>query len=120
MDLPIRNINEQTVEKSLKLFRIVNYIGQIEQPITRFNEEYGLDNLNGLTLWRPISMTRYVKMFLQSINDVMLENLKQDLTSTKTFSILTDGSTDTGVIEEEIIFDTFVRYGIQQTQLLTV
>ena len=47
----------------------------------------------------------------------MLEDLKQDLTNTTTFSILTDGCTDTGVIEEEITFVNFVSDGIQQKQI---
>ena len=49
------------------------------------------------------------KQFIEPIERIWIEDLKLDLKNCGKFSALTGGSTDSGVIEEEIMFMKYIQ-----------
>lgn len=116
----VRNADAQTLERLLKLFRSAYYIGLNEKPLSAFASLCKLQQLNGVKLGSTYLNDHGCKNLIAAIKDVITHDLKADLNNSAVFSVLTDGSTDTGVIEEEIIFVKYFKDGLQQTRFLTL
>ena len=90
-------IPEHVEEKLRKLFRTAYYIGSEGRPFTEFSSLIALQNLNGASLGETYANPHKCKEFLESFNSIYKERLNAALSNASFFSILCDGSTDSGV-----------------------
>ena len=120
MDMAIYNMTTDTLDKLEKLFRTAYYLAITEQPMSRFQQACELQNMNGAVLGETYANDASCKMFLHAINETMVNDLVADLHNSSTFSLLTDGSTDSGIIEEEIMFVKYMKGGVQTTKFLSI
>ncbi|KAJ8014476.1 hypothetical protein DPEC_G00040630 [Dallia pectoralis] len=84
------------------------YIAKQEQPFTQFPELYGLINRTGGTLPESYNSDKACARFICNIYDVEREKLMEKLKKAKHFSIMIDGATDGGTIENEAVYIRFM------------
>ncbi|TDH03546.1 hypothetical protein EPR50_G00164600, partial [Perca flavescens] len=84
------------------------YIAKEEQPFTQFPELHGLINRTGGTLPDSYNSDKACARFICNIYDVEREKLMEKLRNAKHFSIMIDGATDGGNIENEAVYVRFM------------
>ena len=81
------------------------------RPFTDFVWQAKLDKKKVLILGDTYISDKYCKKFIEAIADVERQKIKDLLMSANYVTILSDGSTDTAVIEEEIVYIRFAVKG---------
>ena len=120
MDRALRLMNQQTIVKLEKLMSTAYYITLTQQPFSRFKSLCELQKINGCDLGDTYLNDGGCKNLISAIDTVMTQDLINDLNTSKVFSLLTDGSTDSGVIEEEIMYVKYVNEGQVHTKFMTL
>ena len=76
---------------------------------------------NGVNEYKSYRNDRAAAGFNDAIGDVIRDSLAKDLAKARYYSLLTDGSTDAAVIEEELVYVLIVdNYGYPKIKLLSI
>ena len=78
-------------------------------PFTKYEALCELQQLNGLVLGDNYFSRKACARFVQSIAEDIKGDLRSSNKNSRCVSILSDGSTDKGIIEEEIVYVRFVE-----------
>ena len=78
---------------------------------SKFQPLIELQEKNSLSLGKNYHNIMCCKMFVRSIAGSISHSLDNDLESARFVSYLSDGSTDSGIIEQEIIYTRYVKNG---------
>ena len=90
-------------------FNTTYYVLKKERPFTDYPDLLNLQNKNGLKkLGANYATPDASAYFADCIRKVMREDLKTILTKANYFSVLSDGSTDSSVTEQETIYILFM------------
>ena len=120
MDKYLRAMPDSVRENMVKLFRSAYYIAYQNKPFSDFSQIGELQNLNGAALGNTYLNDHKCREFIDAINHMFKEELKTVLSNAHMFSVLCDGSTDSGRIEEEVFYVRFVRNGEPETRFLAL
>lgn len=120
MDRLLRAIPADAQPRLEKLFRSAYFVAFHNKPFSDFGIMGELQNLNGANLGSTYLNDHKCKEFINAIDDMFREEMKTVLTNSRMFSILCDGSTDSGTIEEEVFYVRFVRNGEVDTRFLAL
>ena len=102
-----KQLYEKEDETIAKKFKTAFYISALERPLDDYESLCTLQKLNGVELGETYLTRSACTDFIDHISSVMKEDLAEKLKGCHFFSVMLDGSTDLGVIEEVIIY---VRY----------
>ena len=102
-----KQLYEKEDEKMEKKFKTAFYISALERPLDDYESLCALQKLNGVELGETYLTRSACTEFIEHISSVMKEDLADKLKECNFFSLMIDGSTDHGVIEEAIMY---VRY----------
>ena len=102
-----KQLFEKEDEKMEKKFKTAFYIAALERPLDDYESLCSLQKLNGVDLGETYLTRSACTDFIDHISSVMKDDLKDKLMDCNFFSVMIDGSTDHGVIEEAIMY---VRY----------
>ena len=91
-------------EKVEKKFKTAFYISALEQPLDDYESLCTLQNLNGVELGETYLTRSACTAFIDHISSVMKDDLAHTLKACNFYSLMIDGSTDHGVIEEAIMY----------------
>ena len=100
-----------TEEEGLrKLFNTVYYIAMKGQPYTDFEYLVNLQVLNGTEFHLPLYINKEAcRDFIQNIADFLFdEEITKKLHKLNFIGLLCDGSTDKSIVEQEVIYITFM------------
>ena len=89
-------------------------------PFTKYEALCELQELNGLVLGDNYLSRKACARFVQSIEEDIKGDLRSSIKNSRFVSIHSDGSTDKGIIEEEIVYVRFVQNGQPYTKLVSV
>ncbi|KAM9808826.1 zinc finger protein 862-like isoform 1-T1 [Syngnathus typhle] len=120
MNVAMRHMTAGVREKLRKLFRTAYYIGKRQLPFSHFAPLCQLQELNGVTLGETYINDHPCKNFLSIIDKCLKEDLAEELNSANAVSVMPDGSCDSGVIEEEIVFVKYLCGGVPVTDFLSL
>ena len=98
--------------KSLNVkFNCAYYLAKQERPYRDYSDLLSLHEKNGVGVGKSYLHDRAAANFTFHIAEVTRESLKTDLANANFYSVLNDGSTDSGVIEQELIYVLFLNHG---------
>ena len=109
----ITRMHEKTRKVIKNHFSTAYYLSKNEKPFSDFPKLLDLQELNGLDVQKGYRTDRAAAVFVDFIAESMKLPLKKCLIKVKAkyYSILQDGSTDTSVIEQELIYVLFLYEG---------
>lgn len=97
----LTSIPEATNDRLLRLFRTAYYIAKNGRPFSDFKGLCELQNLNGANLGQTYLNDHKCAEFVEAISDHIKDALCTILTDGRSFSLMCDGSTDSGKINIE-------------------
>ena len=100
----LATLNEQDLERTKKKFQIAYYIAKEELPIVKFSTMLDLEERLGVDVGTAYCNNNSGGVFIDYINESIAEKLKQKLAKAHFYSVLTDGSTDSAMSENEAVF----------------
>ena len=101
-------------------FSIAYYLAKNEKTFSDFPELLDLQELNGLDVQKGYETDRAAAVFVDFIAESMKLPLKECLMKVKYYSVLQDGSTDTSVNEQELIYVLFLYKGRPILKFLSI
>ena len=124
MENGIHEMNEVSDSKrhqeAQKLLHTVSTCVKEHMGFTKYEALCQLRKLNGLELGDNYLNRIACGRFVGYIADDLKMELKSDINNCRFVSILSNGSTDKGILEEEIIYARYVKDGVPHTQLVSV
>ena len=113
-----RKADEKNSEVYEKLFNTAYYVASENEPFAKFPKLCALQTKNGLNFGTNYLNDKGCKMFLTSSSEVLRGDVSKELENVRFISILGDGSTDKGIIEQELVYVRLVdSKGQIQTKL---
>ncbi len=105
----ILKINQAQQEVLKKLFRTAYYVAKSELPLAKFSSLCQLQKANGLDLGSTYLNDHACREFIGAIAQTSRDQIEKEIQESRFLSILADGSTDTGIIEQELVHVRYVR-----------
>lgn len=90
-------------------FNTVYYLAKLERPFSDFPQLLSLQQKNGVKQFENYKNDRAAAKFCDATGKTLKDDLVKDLVDAKYYSLLTDGSTDSGVLEQELIYVLFLN-----------
>ena len=111
-------MNEKTMDSLKFLFNSAYAVAKKEKPLAEYERLVEVQSKNGLLLGDNYLSSNAAKCFITSISDTIKQDFVNDMLKAPYVCILTDGSTDSSVIEQEVILIRYVQSGIPTTKQL--
>ena len=106
----LSSMHRAQLYKMDKLFHTAHAIAKKGRPFTDFVWMCEHDEMKGIDIGNTYRNHTQARTFIGFIATVERQKIQKEFTNAKFFSILSDGSTDSAVIEEEIVY---VQYAVQ-------
>ncbi len=90
-------------------FNTVYYLAKLEHPLSDFRQLLSLQQKNGVKQFENYKNDQAAANFCDVTGKTLKDDLVKDLVDAKHYSLLTDGSTDSGVLEQELIHVLFLN-----------
>ena len=123
-DTPIGRGLIKMGEKDLETLRIcfnsAYYQVKQECPFSDYPNLITLQHKNGIKKFQSYKMDRAAVVFTDCIAEVKKEDLIKAISTSNYFSLLTDGSTDSAVIEEEVLYLLFLNEGKPEIKFFSI
>ena len=117
----LKKMTEQEGELLKNRFNSAYYLSKNERPYSDFEELLELQEKNGATHHKGYRNERSAANFVDTCGQVLKDNMVQDLLNAKYYSILMDGSTDSSVTEQELIYILFLsKNGIPEVKFFSI
>ena len=91
-------------------FNTAYYLVKQERPFSDYPTLLKLQCKNGVKEFQCYKNDRAAAGFTDIVGDIIKESLVKDLNNARYYSLLTDGSTDAAVIEEELVYVLLVNH----------
>ncbi|XP_071835235.1 zinc finger protein 862-like [Apostichopus japonicus] len=91
-----------------KLTEIAYFLAKEEIAFKKFPAHVQQEMRHGVKLRGAHLNEKGCREFTECINDAMVEDLKNKIKNTAFYSVLTDGSTDSGILEKELTYILFL------------
>ena len=101
----IKNMCAEDKNACRVLFNSAYYLAKQERPFSDFPNLLKLQEKNKMPGIKACYRNdRACDNFIDSIGKVIKENISKDLAKARYFCVLSDGSTDTSILEEELVY----------------
>ncbi|XP_077980195.1 E3 SUMO-protein ligase KIAA1586-like [Glandiceps talaboti] len=114
----LQSMNTATIDKLSKLFRNAHALAKKSRPISDFRWQCSLDKQKGVDIGHTYHNDKSAQQFLVAISEVERAKIESKLSQARYCSLLSDGSTDVSVVENEIVYVHFARRGIPHCYFL--
>ena len=117
----LKKMTEEEGELLKNRFNSAYYLSKSERPYSDFEELLELQEKNGAKYHKGYRNERSAANFVDTCGQVIKDNMVQDLLNAKYYSVLMDGSTDSSVTEQELIYLLFLgKNGIPEVKFFSV
>ncbi|XP_077977576.1 zinc finger protein 862-like [Glandiceps talaboti] len=120
MDRVIANMEDGMRGKMVKLFNIAYFVAKEELPFTIFPKLCRLHVKNDCEIGKTYFNDHACRAFIQVIADTMKEDLREIVEQSTFLSTMCDGSTDTAVNENELMYVRIIQGGLPQNKFLSI
>ena len=103
-----------------KLFRTAYLVVKENLSFTKYASICKLQQLNGLELGENYLTDMACSRFVKSIAGDLRNEIAHSINDCRFVSILSDGATDKGIVEEEMVYARYIRDGKPKTSLIKV
>ena len=104
----LKKMAEMDKKVMLTRFNTAYYLAKSERPYSDAEDLITLHEMNGMSKSSKFRNERAIATITDSIGDKLKENILAELKTARYYSLLTDGSTDKGVIEQEALYLLFM------------
>ena len=102
-------------------FNTAYYLAKKERPYSDFTELMELQEKNpDLKFCRNYRNERAAADFVDNCGGILKESLVNDLLNTNYYSVLKDGSTDSSVVEQELVYIIFLNKGVPKVKFSSI
>uniref|UniRef100_A0A8D1Y450 Sperm flagellar 2 n=1 Tax=Sus scrofa TaxID=9823 RepID=A0A8D1Y450_PIG len=119
-ELMVRAMSKVTLGRVENLFRSCHAIAKTGRPLEDFIWMCTLDDMKGVDLGPVFRTNTSARTFTYFIAEVERRTLREKLQTSKFFSIIRDGMTDSSVEEAELVYVQFARAGQVHCQIVGV
>ena len=116
-DIALKMLSKSIRTKMRMLFRNAHAIAKKGRPYTNFTWMAALDEKKGLDVGQTYRSDKCCREFIDIIAEVERGKLEEEVRRAKFIAIMCDGSTDSAVIEEEMVFIRYSNSGHIQVEL---
>ena len=116
----IQKMNRAVFDKLDKLFRNAHAIAKNNRPFSDYVWMATLDERKGLFLGETYWSEKACKEFIHSIANMEKDKVTAEMKDVKFITVVSDGSTDVSVSENEIVYLQCFRQGIPKTLLVSL
>ena len=115
-------LHEKHRKRLMILFNTAYGLAKKNRPFTDFPTVCSIQEKNGLVgLLGEIYITdKAAKHFTSSIAKTMRQKTAVDLNKARFVSVMSDGSTDTTIVEQEVVYVRYVDHGNPVTKLASI
>ena len=114
----LTRMNEKTMKQLENMFRTVHALARKGRPYTDFVWQCDLDEVKGVDVGSVYRNDHQAKTFTEFIAAAARENDMEEVRKAKFISLISDGTTDVSVTEDEIVYVRFATSGKVQVKLL--
>ena len=100
----ISSMQKVDVELTKKKFEVAYFIAKEELPLIKYKAILSLEEKHGVTLGNGYRNENTGGVFIDYISKTLCNSLKSKLEKVNFYAILTDGSTDTSISDNEAVF----------------
>nr|XP_047132626.1 zinc finger protein 862-like [Hydra vulgaris] len=100
----LKKMEKNDLEKTLKKFQLSYFIAKQQLPLSKFVPIVKLVELFGVNMGESYISDRQCVVFIDYIARSLQNSLHDSLRNAKFYSVLCDGSTDSSVIENEVVY----------------
>ena len=100
----IKQMDQKDLQQTRKILEVAYFIAKHQPPIVTYTDFLKLEQKHGVNKKAAYQNSVSGGTFIEYIGDDLKRNLNADLAKAKFFSVLCDGSTDSTVIENEVIY----------------
>ncbi|XP_059201277.1 zinc finger protein 862-like [Centropristis striata] len=108
------------LERMAPLFRNVHAIGKKMRPFSDYVWMCEVDEQKGLAVGKTYRNAKQAPAFMHSIAEVERKKVEVEMSASKFISIMVDGSTDSSVMEEELLYVRSSRAGKVKVQFVGI
>ena len=119
-DLALKMLSKDVRVKVGHLMRNAHAIAKHGRPYSDFVWMATLDGMKGVDVGSTYRRDKSCREFVSIIAQVEAEKLKQSVRDARFISIMCDGSTDSAVVEEEMIFVRYIDRGEIRSRFVAV
>ena len=101
-----------------KKIEVAYYIAKEELPIIKYASLVDLEERHGVDISKAYRNRNSGGVFIDCISDTLADELKQKLLKVNFYSILTDGSTDSAISENEAVFIIYSDPGVETIKIV--
>ncbi|XP_014669372.1 PREDICTED: uncharacterized protein LOC106810507 [Priapulus caudatus] len=112
MDLAIRKLNEDQLQKLSVCFRSAYWIAKNELPFTLYPSVLELQQVNGVELAASYKTDNACRRFMPFIYKDLQSVSEDVLNQSRVLSIMFDGATDVSVCENELVYARVIEDGV--------
>ena len=113
----VAKMNRANFEVLQKLFRTAYYIAKEKLPMAKLAGMCKLQQANGVEIKDTYINDHACREFIGAMAQTEMARTKKEIADARFVSVLSDGSTDTGIIEQEAVYVRFIRDGKSVTRL---
>ena len=116
----LKKLNSQYSEKLRILFRNAQALAKHMKPFRDFTWLCDLDEVKGLNLGQTYRNEKACKTFTEYIASDSRDSLKDNMKQLKFISVTSDGTTDSSITEQEIVFIRYCVKGNVHTKFVAI
>lgn len=116
----IQSLHKSTNEKVDKLFKTAHALAKKSRPFSDFSWQCDLDKSKGLDVGSTYQNDKSCRVIIGAIANTEREKIAKFIEEAKFVTVMSDGSTDVSVIENEIIYLRFSIKGVVHVVFIAI
>lgn len=103
----ISQMNKNDLERTKRKFEVAYFVAKNTLPFTKYQEVLKLEEKHGVDIGKSYRTDMKCAEFVNAIGTEMKDQLAENLLQAKFLGTLSDGSTDSATIEDEVVYATY-------------
>jgi hypothetical protein len=104
-------LNENKLEQLKMLFMSAHALAKHTRPFTDFVWQCALDEVKGLNIGHTYRNDKSAQSFIHAIAQTERQKLKKEVEEAPFIALLSDGATDSAILEEEVVYVRYANKG---------
>ena len=117
----LKKMCEKDISSMCVKFNATYYLAKKERPFSDYPDLLALHKKNKVkNIGKSYATDRACAVFADSIGGVMKETFQNDIAKARFFCVLNDGSTDSSVKEQELVYILYMSEGVAKVKYLSI
>lgn len=118
MDIHLKNLSKHETDRLKILMNTAHFTAKEDIAMHKFPKLCDLQEKNGVDIGRNYRTDKKCREFVDAIAKTTRDDIKHDIENARFFTVMADGTTDSGVLEQEAVYVRYVNGGEIQTKMV--